>query len=144
MIDRARIAAAIAEAERATSGEIVVSVAPLFFGSVDRAAERAFDRLGVGRTRHRNGVLLFVVPSRRQVVVLGDAGIHAAAGAAGLWEAVITAVTARMADGDPTGGLVAGIEAIGRALADHFPPEDPGDPDAAGNELPDAPDLPES
>ena len=71
-IDRERIKRAIQHAERKTSGEIVVSVAPFFLGSVQRAADRAFVRLGVSRTRERNGVLIFVVPSRRSFVILGD------------------------------------------------------------------------
>src|SRR5262245_21666362 len=75
-IDSARVKEAIREAEHQTSGEIVVSVAPFFWGNVDKAARRTFVRLGVDRTHARNGVLFFIVPSRRLFVVLGDQGIH--------------------------------------------------------------------
>lgn len=131
-VDPVRVIRAIAEAEKRTSGEIVVSVAPFFIGSVDRAAERAFVRIGVARTRDRNGVLFFVVPSRRVLVVLGDDGIHARVGQP-FWEQLVKTVTSRFADGDPTGGLVAGIDEVGRQLAAFFP----YDPATDRNELPD-------
>ena len=76
IIDREKIKSAIQAAEHRTSGEICVSVAPFFWGSIEKAADKAFVRMGVARTKHRNGVLFFVVPSRRKFVVLGDTGIH--------------------------------------------------------------------
>src|SRR5919198_3819690 len=79
-LDVKRIEDALREAEKRSSGEIRVSVAPFFWGSVRKAAERAFTRLGLTQTKARNGVLLFVVPARRKFVVLGDDGIHAKVG----------------------------------------------------------------
>ena len=79
-LDTAAVEAAIARAEARTSGEIRVSVAGFFVGSPRRLAERAFRRLGMQDTRDRNGVLLLIAPSRRQVVVLGDEAIHAHVG----------------------------------------------------------------
>jgi uncharacterized membrane protein len=134
-LDPERVRAAIEAAERGTSGEIVVSVARFFWGSVEHAARRAFDRLGVARTRERNGVLVFVVPARRRFVVLGDEGIHAKVGQA-FWEAVVAAIAERLRAGDLTGGIVHGVETLGAQLARHFPPR----ADDA-NELPDQPDV---
>jgi len=134
-IDRERITHAIQEAERRTSGEVMVSVAPFFVGSVRDAADRAFGRLGVSRTEKRNGVLFFVVPSRRSFVVLGDEGIHRAVGQ-DFWEGVAQAVSQRIRQGDLTAGLVDGIAEVGRRLAEHFPRDDQRDV----NELPDEPD----
>ena len=121
-IDVPRVREAIEEAERETSGEIRVSVAPYFWGSVRRAAERAFERLGMTATRQRNGVLFFIVPGRRRFAVLGDEGIHARMGPE-FWQHVTAAVAERFRDGDFTGGLVHGIETVGRELATHFPPD---------------------
>jgi uncharacterized membrane protein len=135
-IDGDRVKRAIEEAERGTSGEIVVSVAPFFVGSVLRAAERAFDRLGVTRTRERNGVLLFVVPGRRQLAVVGDEGIHAKVGQE-FWERVAAATARRLGQGDTTGALCDGVAELGRELARHFPLRPEGNP----NELPDEPDV---
>jgi len=61
--DHDRIKRAIEDAEQATSGTIVVSVAPYFIGSVRRAAEIAFKRLGVVQSQHRNGVLSSLSPA---------------------------------------------------------------------------------
>ncbi len=79
-IDEARVQKAIAEAERRTSGEIRVSVSRFFWGPVRPVAERAFHRLKMDATKDQNGILFFIVPSRRRFVVLGDVGIHAHAG----------------------------------------------------------------
>lgn len=133
-VDAQKVRQAIEAAERQTSGEIRVSVAPFFWGSVRRAAERAFGRLGMRGTRDRNGVLFFVVPGRRRFVVLGDEGIHAKVGPE-FWEKVAAAVSERFREGDFTGGLVHGIETVGRELATHFPFEGPKDVDELPNEV---------
>jgi uncharacterized membrane protein len=120
LMDLDRIDKAIRAAEARTSGEIRVSVAPLFFGSVWRAAERVFARLGVGNTRERNGVLLFLVPARRRLVVLGDTGIHAKVGQ-DFWNHLTQELGRRFHAGDFTGGLERAIAEVGERLARDFP-----------------------
>lgn len=120
LIDAEAVKAAIAQAEALTSGEIRVSVSTFFWGNVHRTAERAFIRMGMNRTEHRNGVLFFIVPSRKKFVVLGDQGIHEKVGQE-FWDTVAAAVAERFAKGDFTGGLVHGITEAGRQLAAHFP-----------------------
>ena len=119
-IDVDAVREAVRQAEIRTSGEIRVSVSTWFWGDVRRAADKAFVRLGMTATRDRNGVLFFVVPSRRRFVVLGDEGIHAKVGPE-FWEKVAAAVGERFRSGDFTGGLVQGIETVGRELAAFFP-----------------------
>src|SRR5262245_13077960 len=135
-IDHERVRKAIEEAERQTSGEVRVSIAPYFWGSVEKAARQAFVRLGMERTRDRNGVLFFVVPGRHRFTVLGDAGIHAKVGQE-FWDAVVAAVAGHFAKAEFTEGLVRGIETVGRELAAHFPFDAARDV----NELPDAIDF---
>jgi uncharacterized membrane protein len=125
---------AIAQAELRTSGELRVSVAPFFWGSVRRAAERAFARLGMDRTRYRNGVLFFIVPSRRAFVVLGDRGIHECVGD-DLWNGVVQVMSPFFKRREFTAGVLAGIDGVARALAVHFPREAED-----RNELPDVVD----
>jgi len=136
VIDREKIKKAIQAAEHRTSGEICVSVAPFFWGNIHKAADKAFVRMGVARTKHRNGVLFFVVPSRRRFVVLGDAGIHERVGQE-FWHRVVAVVSERFRVGDFTGGLVRGIEEVGEQLAAHFPYDAATDE----NELPDDVDF---
>ena len=136
IIDREKVKKAIQAAELRTSGEICVSVAPFFWGSIHRAADKAFVRMGVSKTKDRNGVLFFVVPSRRKFVVLGDAGIHDRVGQE-FWHRVVAVVSERFRQGDFTGGLVRGIEEVGEQLASHFPYDAATDV----NELPDDVDF---
>lgn len=133
VIDREKVKAAIEEAERRTSGEICVSVAPLFWGSVEKAAHKAFARMGMTHTRERNGVLFFVVPSRRKFVVLGDRGIHQKVGQ-DFWNRVAAILSEKFREGDFTGGLLKGIEEVGLQLSTHFPYES-GDRNELSNEL---------
>jgi uncharacterized membrane protein len=131
-----RVRDAIEKAERRTSGEIRVSVARFFWGNVYKAATRAFERLGMNRTRDRNGVLLFVVPARRRFVVLGDSGIHSKVGPE-FWKVVTRQMSERFRAADFTGGLVQAIETIGEQLSLHFPYDATTD----ANELPDDVDF---
>lgn len=119
-IDVERVKAAVAAAERATSGEVRVSVARFFWGSVRRAAEHAFARLGMAATKDRNGVLFFIVPSRKKFVVLGDEGIHAKVGQE-FWDCVAGLMSGRFRKGEFTEGLVEAIGEAGRQLAAYFP-----------------------
>jgi uncharacterized membrane protein len=133
-IDVARVEAAIRQAEARTSGEIRVAVSRFYFwGDVRRAAQGAFARLHMERTRLRNGVLIFVAPRRRRFAILGDAGIHERAGD-GSWKAIVDLVGREFRAGELTSGLEKGIAAIGECLARHFPADSKGD----ANELSDA------
>ena len=136
VVDRERIKNAIEAAEHRTSGEICVSVSRLFWGNIETAADKAFVRLGMTRTKDRNGVLLFVVPSRRKFVVLGDQGIHERVGQE-FWESVAAIISGKFREGDFTGGLLNAIEKVGEELATHFP----YDPATDKNELPDDVDF---
>jgi len=136
LFDVERIQGAIEAAEHQTSGEIRVSVAPFFWGNVHRTAEKAFVRLGMSRTRERNGILFFVVPARRRFSILGDVGIHERVGQE-FWDALTATVAAEFRQSHFTEGLVRGIEEVGRQLAEHFPCDRPRD----GNELSDEIDF---
>jgi uncharacterized membrane protein len=135
-LDVGRVRKAIEEAERETSGEIRVSVSRFFWGRVRAAAERAFRRLGMTKTRERNGILFFIVPSRRRFVVLGDEGIHAKVGQE-FWDAIAAAMSADFKKADFTDGLIRGIKKAADGLASHFP----YDAAADVNELPDEIDF---
>jgi uncharacterized membrane protein len=135
-IDQQRVQQAIREAERQTSGELRVSVSRFFWGDVRKVADRAFGRLGMTATAQRNGILFFIVPSRRRFVILGDEGIHAKVGQE-FWEKAAAAVSERFREGDFTTGLVHGIQMVGEQLAHHFPYDSATDT----NELPDDVDF---
>jgi uncharacterized membrane protein len=135
-IDAPRIEQAITRAEAGTSSEIRVSVAGFFRGDPRALGERAFRRLGMTATRHRNGVLILVAPTRRTVVILGDSGLDGRVDDS-FWSGLADHVGQRFKEGDFTGGLVDIVERIGRALALHFP----ADPGSNVNELTNAIDV---
>ncbi len=84
------------------------------------------------QTRQRNGVLFFLVPSRRRFVVLGDEGIHAKVGQ-DFWDGLASILAAHFRKGEFTEGLVRAIGEAGAKLAAHFPYDAATDT----NELPD-------
>jgi uncharacterized membrane protein len=131
-LDREKIRQMIAEAEKQTSGEICVSVTRFFWGRIRPRAERAFRRLGVGKTRLRNGILFFIVPARKRFVVLGDEGIHAQVGQE-FWDGIAVRMAGHFRKGEFQEGILAGIQAAAEGLAVHFPYE----PGQDVNELPD-------
>ncbi|MGA2394535.1 MAG: TPM domain-containing protein [Candidatus Lustribacter sp.] len=108
-VDKARIRAAIAQAEAVTSAPIHVSVAPYFWGDVRRTAERAL-------VKQRKGVLIFVVPSRREFAIVGDAGAHDALGQEA-WDALAGSFAQQLRSGDPTAAITSTIAELARALA---------------------------
>lgn len=137
-IDQARVREAVEQAEQRTSAEIVVAIAPFFLGRMWTAARRAFARLGVAATTGRNGVLVFVAPARRQVVVLPDETAAARIDPS-RWSEVASQIAAAFGRGDGTSGLVEGIERLATVLGGPFPRTD-----RDINELPDAPVMPAS
>lgn len=135
-VDQVQVVAAIQAAERVTSGEIRVSVAPFFWGDVEKTAGKAFRRLGMENTDDRNGVLIFLVPSRKRFAILGDTGIHDKVGQA-FWHDASACLSAHFRRGAFTEGLVETVRMVGDRLATHFPSL--GDKDR--NELPDEVDF---
>ncbi len=118
--DERRIAAAIARAEENTSGEIRVHLARRAKGGPLVAARRAFERLGMDRTRLRNAVLIHIAVADRRFAIYGDTGIDAAT-AAGGWDAIRDGLAARFAAGDFALGVCEAVERVGETLKAAFP-----------------------
>jgi uncharacterized membrane protein len=125
-IDAAAIEVAIDRVRRTTTGDLRVVIAPAFWGSVRHNADRALALIGHGRAA-RNGVLLFIVPRRREFAIVGDAGIHARAGE-DLWTGARDRLGEAFRSGRYTEGIIEAVEAIGAALSRHFPKPPAGPP----------------
>jgi uncharacterized membrane protein len=115
-----RIHAAIHDAELKTSGEIRVMVSHRSAPDPVAAAQQAFLRLGMQRTKHRNGVLIFVAPRSRTFAVIGDEAVHAKCGDE-FWQELAAAMTGYFKRGEFTDGLVHGVGRAGELLTAHFP-----------------------
>jgi uncharacterized membrane protein len=119
-IDKKRVREAIVRVEEQTSSRISVTIAPHVEGDIHAAALRDLHRRGLSRKAERDAVHFFVVPSRREFAVVGDAAAHERLGQEA-WNSVAATVEKFFRLGDPTAGLIAGIEEVGRHLARHFP-----------------------
>jgi uncharacterized membrane protein len=108
--------------------------APLFRDQPAR--ERAIDifaQLRIWDTVHNNGVLIYLLLADRDVEIVADRGIDMKVGAAG-WEKICRDMEGDFKAGKFQSGVIRGIEAVSRQLAQHFPAHGKGP-----NELPDAP-----
>jgi uncharacterized membrane protein len=131
-LDRPAIVQAIQRAEAKSVGEIRVH---LHHGTVSdalAAAKAAFTRLGMEKTAHGTGCLLFLAPDSRAFAVIGGSGIHGKVGDT-FWLEARDAAQALFAEAKFTEGIVAAVDRLGDALATFFPKREPSD----ANELPD-------
>ena len=119
-LDHDRITAAIQKVEKHTSGEIRVYVSHRKVSDPRHAAAHQFVKLGMGKTKHRNAVLIFIAPESQNFAILGDTAVHAQCGET-FWESVAGAMRELFRQGKFTEGIVHGIDTAGRLLAQHFP-----------------------
>jgi uncharacterized membrane protein len=123
----AAIEAAIRTAEARTSGEIrfVIETAldPVAAARGAAPRERAvevFSRFRVWDTELRNGVLIYVLVADRDVEIVADRGAAAVSPPAG-WEAAARRMEEEFRAGRFREGAIAGVEAVGGLLDQHFP-----------------------
>jgi uncharacterized membrane protein len=123
----AAIEQAIATSEREHSGEVrfaaeaALDVPGLFAGQ--SARERAIDvfsQLRVWDTAENNGVLIYLLLAERDIEIVADRGLNAVS--AKDWQAICETMETGLRRGDFQQAIVAGIEAVSRLLARHFPP----------------------
>ena len=134
-LDHPRIATAITAAERSSSGQIRVFVSHRAVDDALSAARERFAKLGMEKTAARNAVLVFFAPEAQKYAVVGDQGIHARCGGDGFWQELVgSTMRPLLKAGRYTDAVTTAVEAVGRTLAEHFPPG----PGAPINELPDA------
>lgn len=117
---RARIRAAIEEAEKETSGEIRVHVETKISGSVLDRAAWIFKKIGMHATDNQNGVLFYLAVKNREFAVIGDRGINEVV-PKDFWDQIKNILQEHFRSGNFTEGLVEGILMAGQKLKDHFP-----------------------
>ena len=125
---------AIRNAERSTTGELRVFAEAhcAYVDALDRAKE-VFKELAMDKTQCRNAVLVYIAIKDRQFAIFGDEQIYIKAGGPSFWEAAARILQQMLKEGKTGEGLCACIDALGAALATHFP----YDPSITKNELPD-------
>ena len=128
-LDHGKISAAIAESERKTSGEIRVFISRHKVEDPRSSAEDQFVKLGMSKTKHRNGVLLFFAPLSQKFAMIGDQAIHEKCGQHH-WRKLVDEMQGHLKRDQFTDAIVHGINAAGALLETHFPADGGG-----GNEL---------
>ena len=133
--EKETIAAAIAQAEQKTSGEIRVFIENKcrFVDATDRAAELFF-QLQMQNTIARNGVLLYLAIEDRQLAIWGDQGIHDKLGTT-YWAQQVSSICSAFNKNNYTIGLCQCINEIGKALQSHFPYQGDADKNELDNEV---------
>jgi uncharacterized membrane protein len=117
-----RIADAITDAERHTTGEICVHVTPRCRGNVMKRAVRTFNRLHLYTTKRRNAVLIFIAYDDRKFAILGDTGINEVV-PDGFWDGEVEELGRYLTAGRPVDGICAIIARMGERLSQYFPGE---------------------
>lgn len=120
-LDENRIKEAISRAEKETSGEIRLHVDPSVVKKdpMEKALD-IFYKIGMDKTRDRNGVLIYISTKEQYVTIIGDEGIHKIVGP-DFWKEEVELITSRFRENRFTEGLVEAIERIGQKLKQYFP-----------------------
>ncbi|HEX5034716.1 MAG TPA: TPM domain-containing protein [bacterium] len=118
--EEARIVAAIQAAERETSGEIRVHLLRSDQSDLLDYAQQLLEKLGITRTRDRNGVLFLMELKSQRFAVVGDRGIHEKVGQE-FWDSIRDRVLEHFRHGKFDQGLVEGIQACGIKMKEFFP-----------------------
>lgn len=98
---------------------------------VREAAFVNFYKHGLHFTRDHTGVLIFISVFERKAVILADKGINAQV-SQDRWDAIVKDLVSGIREKRPAGAICEAVEAAGRLLAEHFPPN-PDDTDELGN-----------
>ncbi len=129
--EQERIVEEIRKAEEKTSGEIRLHLDCCVKEETLEKAKKVFHRLGMNRTKHRNGVLIYLAVEHKKFAILGDEGIHRAV-PENYWDDVKDKMQRSFRKGEFFEGVCQGVREIGEKLKLHFPVEKDD-----RNELPD-------
>lgn len=129
--EEALLVEAIRREEARTSAEIRVCVTDKLVFRPQRYAWRLFERIGMRRTKNRNGALIVMMPRVKRIVILGDEGFDEVV-PPGYWDEAVKAMVKRMHEAGPLESLKEGLVKLGDMLAAHWPRQEDD-----VNELPD-------
>jgi uncharacterized membrane protein len=127
------VTAAIADAEKLTSGEIRIAIEKHCPEDAFERATTYFSKLNMEKTIHRNGVLIYLAYEDHKFAIIGDSGINKVV-PDDFWETTQIAMKAHFASGNFASGVIAGISLAGEKLAMFFP-YDNGDVNELPNDI---------
>lgn len=111
---------AVRIAEKGTSGEIRIHIDSDCQGDPVRRAEEVFVKLGMQKTKLRNGVLIYLACNTKVFAIIGDKGINALV-QDHFWEDVAEIMSSHFREGRFAEGLAEAVISTGIKLKDYFP-----------------------
>lgn len=121
--DEQKIVNAIAEAENGTSGEIRLHIDKYCKTDPLLKAKNLFAFLKMNETELRNGVIIYISLLDKKLAIYGDKGINEKV-ETDFWNSTLQIMKTSFANGDITGGIIAGLCEAGKKLKEHFPKSD--------------------
>lgn len=111
---------AIAQAELNTCGEIRVHVDLYCKEDPKKQAIAIFQKLGMDKTKERNGVLIYLATKDHKLAIIGDVAINEVV-PDHFWDDEIALMASYFKKGEFTQGLVEGIHKVGEQMKVSFP-----------------------
>jgi uncharacterized membrane protein len=118
--EQQRIRTAIEDAERHTSGQIRVCIEKTCSENVLHRAAKYFHKLDMHKTKHRNGVLVYLATVDRKFAIIGDAGINKVV-PPDFWDSTKEDMLQHFKLGNLVEGITTGLEIAGEHLQKYFP-----------------------
>jgi len=132
------ISAKIAEIEKITSGELVITLKEKRnllekHKTVHKLAEKEFVSAKIGKTKGSTGILFFIIFNVKGFSILADKVMNEKVDQS-VWDDIAKSIGDNFKQKEYYNGLVNGIEQAGKILATHFPIQ-PGDVNELSNEI---------
>lgn len=118
-----RIHEAVKFAENSTSGEIRICIEESCPTDVLDRAAFIFKKLGIHKTKERNGVLIYLSFQDKRYAIIGDSGIHKHVKQS-FWDAVGMEMVSFFKQGKLAEGIIHAVNKSGEKLSGFFPRND--------------------
>jgi len=119
-LEKDRIIAAIREAERGNSGDVVLFITHKPVEDAVVAAHALFQKLKLEQTNPQNSVLIFLAPKSQKLAVVGGTDLDAQL-PENWWTEVVVGLTRSFAEAQITKGMETALHCIGEAQRKYFP-----------------------
>lgn len=132
--DEKEIIKAINNAESLSTGEIRVHLDQHLKGDPLATAQSIFYKIGMQKTKDRNGVLFYVSENLRKIAIIGDENIHKYVRQS-FWNEILGSIIEYFKKEEYKEGLIDAIGKTGIKLKKYFPANGRNNPNELSNEI---------
>lgn len=132
--DEKEIIEAIRNAELLSTGEIRVHLDQHLKGDALTTAQDIFYKIGMQKTKNRNGVLFYVSENLRKVAIIGDENIHKLVRQS-FWNEILEEIIESFKKEKYKEGLINAIFKTGNQLKKYFPSDGDNNENELANEI---------